>query len=222
MKEGDAGKEQAEFIKQARSSRSLNDDLAVYLYILFPVSLDFSLRILSGDLKKEYYQTSIDSLFDPGKYNVVDLNEFNYAKSIFEKIMLDGLDYPEFIEMHNKQESANKDFIYVIACFLLSTFSDSSKAADLQLANLVTLDATFKNTITSFYNFQLIPYFEQFWSLKFNNNTKDFLKADDLRERGFPLIKKTPASEKIKKIFFVLSCHLKIALSEEIERFIEL
>jgi hypothetical protein len=213
--------EKKELVARATASKSLSHDVGIYLYILFPVALDFSLRILQGELKTGDYQKNINAAFDPGKYNVMDREEFAYAKSIFEGIIIQNLDYTGFMEIHQKKTSENKDFIQAISCILLSTFANPTEAANLHLANVVTLDSTFSNTITSFYNFQVIPYFENFWKLKFQNHPREFLKADDLSDRGFPLIEKTPPRKRIKKLFFVLSHHLRLTLSPQIEEFIE-
>ncbi|MFO7823951.1 MAG: SMEK domain-containing protein [Cyclobacterium sp.] len=221
VEDGHASKEETEIVEKAVASRSLSCDIGIYLYILFPVALDFSLSILSGKMKRDDYRTHIDAVFDTGKYNTVDPEEFAYAKSVFEKIMLDGIDYSGFMDIHRKITSSNKDFVYAIGCFLLGTFSNPTEAANLHLANLITLDDTFKKTIKSFYNFQVIPYFENFWKLKFQNDPRAFLHADHLLERGFPLIEKTAPYKRIKKIFSVLSHHLPISFSPEIENFID-
>src|SRR5690606_29600340 len=152
----------------------------------------------------------IDAVFDTGKYNIVDPQEFAYAKSVFERIMLDGIDYSGFLKMQETITSSNKEFIYAIGCFLLSTFSGPTEAANLHLVNLITLDDTFKMNIKSCYNFQVIPYFENFWKLKFQNDPSAFQQADHLLNKGFPLIEKTNPNDRIKKIFFVLSNHLPI------------
>ena len=221
VEDGNASEEETEIAKRVLASGTLTGDIGIYLYILFPVALDFSLRILNGEMNREDCQTHIDAVFDPGKYNIVDQEEFAYAKTVFEKIIIHEMNYSEFLKMQESITSSNKEFIYGIGCFLLSTFSGPTEAANLHLANLITLDATFKETIKSFYNFQVIPYFENFWKLKFQNDSNGFLQKEHLLDRGFPLIEKTDPFKRIKKIFSVLSHHLKISLSPQVEKFIE-
>ncbi|WP_194972536.1 hypothetical protein [Aquiflexum lacus] len=221
VEDSNESQEETEIGEMVRAAGLLSGDIEIYLYILFPVALDFSLSILSGEMKREDYETHIDAVFHSGNYNIFDPEEFAYAKSVFENILVHGMDFNGFMEVHGKITSSNKDLIHKIGCFLLSTFSSPTEAANIHLANLITLDKIYRVTFKSFYNFQVIPYFENFWKLKFKNDPKAFQHSEHLLNRGFPLIEKTIPHKRIKKIFIVLLNHLSISLSSEIEQFIE-
>lgn len=217
-----ASKEGRELLDRAKKTRSIHDDFGIYLFILFPAALDFSLRIVTGELQPEQFQANINAAFENDKYLLVNETEFTHAKSVFETIMIDRIDYEEFKDLNNESTGSNKDFIYAIGSFLLSSFADATHAANLQLANVITLEKTFQNTIPAFYNFQVIPYFEQFWRQKFITNRHDFNTPGHLEEKGFSLIEKTEPEKRVRKIFQVLVNHLPVVQTKQIEDFIDL
>ncbi len=221
VEEDAASKEGKELIARAQHTRAIHDDFGIYLFILFPAALDFSLRIVTGDLKSDQFQRSIDAVFENERYMPVNEVEFKYAKLVFEKIMITRIDYEEFKTLNNELKGSNKDFIYAIGCFLLSSFADATHAANLQLANVITLEKTFQTMIPAFYNFQVIPYFQQFWQHKFIINRGDFKTPDHLEEKGLPLIERTEPQKRVRKIFQVLVNHLPIASTKQIEDFID-
>ncbi|MBD3628160.1 hypothetical protein [Cyclobacterium sp.] len=142
VEDGHAIKEKTEIAKKAVASKSLRCEIGIYLYILFPVVFNFLLSILSGKMKRDDYRTHIDG--------------------VFEKIMLDGIDYSGFMDILRKITSSNKNFVYAIGCFLLGTFPNLTEAAKLHFVNLIRLDDTFKKTNKSFYNFQVITFLRIF------------------------------------------------------------
>jgi len=219
---GNANPSEKEIIEKAQTSRALQDDFGVYLFILFPSALDFSLRIAKGELSPGQFQSEIDAVFEKDRFNPIDPEEFKYAKSVFEKIMIDRIGYDEFRDLNNMQTGKNREFIYAIGCFLLSSFTGATEAANLQLANVVTLEKSFQTMIPAFYNFQVIPYFEEFWIAKFNTHRKDFSTTDHLETKGFPLVARTAPEKKVRKLFKVITNHLDVYMTKSIEEFIDI
>jgi len=97
----------------------------------------------------------------------------------------------------------------------------ATEAANLQLANVVTLEKSFQSMIPAFYNFQVIPYFEEFWIAKFNTHRKDFSTPDHLEAKGFPLVGRIAPEKKVRKLFQVITNHLAVYLTTSIEEFID-
>ncbi|WEK20511.1 MAG: SMEK domain-containing protein [Candidatus Pedobacter colombiensis] len=217
---GKASEEEMGILQRAGATRSISDDFGVYLHILFPVALEFSKAIKNGDLPKEDFQSSIDAVFDSGKYQVSDEAEFKFAKLIFERVLIERIEYSELKAMIDNNASSSIQMIYAIGCYLLSSFVDAKQAANLQLATLITLDNTFIVNMTAFYRFSMVPYFEDFWIKVFNDQKREFTGADHLLEKGIPLIQKTNVNLRIRKLFLVMSHHLAFDMNREIEDFI--
>lgn len=216
---GSASAEDKEIFERAKNTKAIASDFGVYLHILLPAALKFSKNIRNGSLEAKDYQKSIDSAFENGQYQPRDPNEFDMAKDLFEQIMIGRIEYAQMKEIIDKSTSSNKDIIYAITCYLLSSFTDAAQAANLQLATILVLEKAFR-PLKAFYYFLLVPYFEDFWKNIISKNSTEFSGIGFLVEKGLPLIDKTPPEKRIAKIFQVLNNHLSLQLTEQTEAFI--
>lgn len=71
-----------------------------------------------------------------------------------------------------------------------------------------------------FNRFLIVPYFQFFWKLKFEESPQSFEGRQHLKEKGFLLIERQDWNKKVKTIFRVLSNHLTLNLSSKLEDFI--
>lgn len=196
------------------------DDLGVYFNILLPVAMSFSLDVLDKNTPSDQYQMMIDDAFDTGKYLIKDSVAFAFAKQLFEKIMIDRISYQEMQEFFNSYQGEFKDILYIVGCLLLTSFTGAVESAQLHLAIIQTLDKVARQ-MKSMYRFAVVPYFETFWKRKVEAYHREFSTLDHLKDKGFKLIERTEVEKRIPVLFRVLSNHLTLQFSPDLEDFID-
>ncbi len=195
------------------------NDLNLYFHILLPISMTFSLDIIKGDVQSEQYLTMINDAFNTDKYKIKDEEAFNFARQLFNQIMIHRISYEEMQKQFSAYTGAFKDILYIIGCLLLSSFTNATQSAHLQLAVIATLDTVSRRMKFMYQNF-IVPYFQSFWKYKVIRNPREFTAVDHLKEKGLSLIEKTDIHKRVAKIFTVLKYHLEIEIPFTAEDFI--
>lgn len=195
------------------------NDLAVYSFILLPVTLLFCQDIITNAVREEQYQVMINDAFASDKYALKDADSFAFTKTLFEKILIERISYAEMLELFETYKGEYRDFIYIMGCLLLSSVTGATEAANLQLANLKVLDKLMRG-MRSTYRYLIVPFFDQFWRNKVITHPKEFSQRDHLVTKGFTLIDKTDWPNKVQTIFRILSDHLKIDATQETRDYI--
>jgi hypothetical protein len=211
------GEEVGEGIKGALEKVQLSD-LGMYFFVLLPISLLFSQDIVQGRVQRDQYRYMIDDAFSNDQYKIKDVPSYEFAKRLFEKIMLENISYQEMQEFFQTYNGEHKDILYTMGCLLLSSFKQATEAANLHLAVVIVLEQIFKQ-MKAIYRFCLLPYFEDFWKYKITQYPQEFAGPEILRTSGLTLIEKTSVEKRIAAIFLVLSKHLRLNITDQAREF---
>lgn len=214
-----AGEEKDEVLKRMMSTIGSND-VGVYFFVLLPIALSFSLDIVRGNVTPDQYPAMIESGFNTGHFQIKDPVSFSFAKTLFEKILIDQINYQEMMQFFDTYTGDYRDMIYMIGCFLLSSTQPPADAMHLQLASIPTIDAGLKNS-KSLYRHYFVPFVEKFWKAKLEQYPAAFSTKEHLRNAGFVRIDSADTQEKVKTVFRVFSNHLDIQLSDAASAFID-
>lgn len=196
------------------------DDLTIYVFILLPITLSFSLDIIFGRVTGTEYQKMIDDAFSMGKYQVQDEDSLSFIKMLFEKILIGKISYTQMQELFENYKGPFKYIFYVIGCILLSSFSNAVDSAHLQLAIINDLDLALEKT-GNMHRFCITKYILEFWKQKAITHSGEFSGREHFLGKGFTLVEKAEWKLKIRTLFRVLADHLKLRLSADQEKYLE-
>jgi hypothetical protein len=194
-------------------------DLPMYFFILLPTIFNISIGIVENQLAEDQYKDVIDQIFMSDKFPVQDVDSFSFAKQIFTKIMVERISYSELQTLFQEHPGEYNEILFLIASLLISNFTGATKAARIQMSNLVGIDNTMRK-MKGAYLFGMIPYFEKFWKNAVGKFPSEFTSKEHLFSKGFPLIEKASWDNKMATIFRVVTNHLNIDLSSAISDFI--
>ena len=197
------------------------NDLAIYFFILLPITFSFSLDIVQGNVTPEQYTMMISDAFNSDRYPIKDNASFEFAKKLFEEIMINRISFQQLLKTLEAHIGEMKEMFYIIGYILLSSFTNAKEAINLQLAIIVRLDKTMEG-MKALYRFSVIPYFEKFWKQKLANHSADFIGKEHLRLKGFNLIENATWEKKIKTVFRVFSDHLSVDLTDDARDYVSI
>ncbi len=188
-------------------------DVALYHSILLPAAFDFSLDIVEGRVQEAQYKDLIEDIFRNDSYTLLEPEAFEFARRLFEGILLKRLTYPEIEALFEGYNGKEGQSLRAIAYILLATFADAKNAAALHLAILGPLDAAVRLNSAA-YRFGMVPYFVRFWHRMVEMRPSEFDTVEHLRAKGWDLVNKSLWDKQVGKLFHVISNHLDLSLPQ--------
>jgi len=195
-------------------------DVTLYHLLLIPATFTVSLDILHARLSEDHYQRKIDELFDRGSYVLQEPEAYVFARSLYEAILLDRIDYQSVEGRFEQYHGPQVQSLRVIAYVLLATFASAREAANLHLAIIKPLDMSTR-MFRSAYRFGMVPYFVEFWRWMAEGRPGGISTIDHMKSAGWGLVSKAPWDKKLPKVFQVVTHHLNIEPTGLAEEFIE-
>ena len=186
-----------------------DNDFNIYFFILLPIAFSFSLDICNGDIQEKQFPEMINDAFNFERYPIKDAGSFNFAKELFEQILIYRITYQEMQKLLDNFKSEFKEYLHVIGNILLSSLATASSAFYLHINVMMTFDKTIQG-MKSFYRFTAIPYFIAFWKRKLETHPEEFIGKEQLKSRGFLLIEKSEDEKKVRTLFRIFAHHLDV------------
>ena len=196
------------------------NDVLVYYAIILPATFILSSDILAGRLQEEQHASAIDAIFNSGTYPIKDPAAYLFARSIFEEILILHAPVSKITEMFSKYAGVNTAILQPIANLLLSTIADVKTAAIQQMEVLPWLERNLSR-LPSVYRYALVPYVVVFWECQAKRHPGDFFELNFMRTRGWKDIQNAAWNNKIGKLLQVITYHLEISPSDDIQAMID-
>ena len=111
--------------------------------------------------------------------------------------------------MESSKDSSRAE-ILIISRLLFSCQCNIKTALQLHLSMVRDIEDLFKKQFTGYYRFKIIPFFENFWLRKFEENKGEFADSLFWYSKSLPYYQNISWNKKLQALFKILVHHLPV------------
>jgi|GEM_PF-2222704 len=121
----------------------------------------------------------------------------------------------EYVKIGNDYDGDNKSSVKLIAYLISSIFAPPKEALKIHLKLMLRLSESLKTTNSNAYIFIVLPFFEDFWLLKYKNNRDSFSEHGFWTSKSLPYFKTAKWRIKAQNLFKSIIHHLNYDAPED-------
>jgi chromosomal replication initiation ATPase DnaA len=196
------------------------DDIVFYEHIFTPALYVLCLELLKQEISESEFNDHIQNLLDIEVLKLKDKETLLFIKSIFQETLINGKSVGNIYRHLEEYSGEYRGQVLTIGYLLLSSLSSAKDAASMQLSMILRVDSMFKQPFIGLYKFLILPFYEEFWKVKFDQCEQEFKEQSDWKKSGVPYFVNANDNAKLKKLFRTIVHHLDLNISTTIENWL--